>query len=422
MGEDILKIAIIGSGISGLGSAWLLRNHEVHLFESAPVLGGHAKTINPRVDGLQVPMDIGFLVYNELTYPKLVKLFKALGVETAESDMSLSVQVPHDDFEWCGTGLQALIGRPKNLIKPEFYIMMKEILTFHKRATHYLQESKKRKWTLGQLLDFHHHHPVFINWYILPMAAAIWSSPEGQMLNYPAETFLNFCLNHRLLQVKDRPKWRTVKNGSINYVERIESLIPHVYKNEAVSEIEAVNEGKVKLTSTHHSELFDKVIFATHAPITRKLLKNPTIQQKELLACFETQQNQIKVHTDVSVMPKRKNLWSSWNVFSHQGHEQQVPVSLTYYSNKLQPLKTSHDLFVSLNIDRELKGLIHEQNFHHPLFDRAAIEAQKKLIDIQGQNQIYFTGAWTGYGFHEDGLKSAVNVCELIEGSDPCLR
>lgn len=422
-----MKIAVVGSGISGLGAAWLLsKQHDVHLFEADNRLGGHANTASVAEPdmadalGSTIPMDTGFLVYNELTYPHLTAFFKALQVETVDSNMSLSVQVRNKNLEWNGTNLNGVFGQRLNLFKPSFHRMLLEILRFGKEAEQNLLAARKNSWSLNDLLSFGRYSDNFKMDYLLPIGAAIWSTPESRMLEFPAETFLRFFINHKLLQVNDRPVWRTVKNGSINYVEKIASSLAHVHLNTAVVAVERVSSsGKVIVRTQNESTEFDKVVLATHAPITNKILMNKSDLEQKVLSAVKFEPNRTVLHTDASVMPKNARCWASWNVNGTLTQEQKRKVSLSYYLNLLQPLETKKKYFVTLNADKNLDNILKEFNYSHPQFDRLAIQAQAELPTIQGQGGVYYAGAWSRYGFHEDGLLSAVNVARLIGTQTP---
>ena len=422
-----MRIAVIGSGISGLSAAYLLsQKHEVHLFESGKRWGGHAHTVDVREGDRSLPMDTGFLVYNRVTYPHLCGFFDHLGVETCDSDMSLSIQNHLKNLEWSGTNINTVFGQRRNLFRPSFYKMISGILRFHKEAQQNLAESISQKWSLEQLLKQKKYSQEFATDYILPIGAAIWSTPERKMLDYPAETFLQFFINHKLLQVNDRPVWRTVRGGSRQYVNKVISRLSHCHLDSAVNEV-AFDGDSIRLVTRGEILKFDKVVMACHAPQTRKILKNPDPKMLEVLSAFETQENRAFLHRDLRFMPRRKKLWSAWNVQSRlsgtgsQTEKVSLPpqnkVTLTYYLNKLQPLDTRQDYFVTLNSDRPVEAEI-DISYAHPIFDRAAIEAQRKIPSIQGLNGVYLAGAWTRYGFHEDGILSAVRVGRAL-GIEP---
>jgi predicted NAD/FAD-binding protein len=409
-----MKIAVVGSGISGLSAAWILsRNHEVHLFEAGPRLGGHACTVQAD----NQPMDIGFLVYNELTYPRLTKMFRTLGVETVESDMSLSIQAKHKMLEWNGTNLNTLFGQRINIIRPSFYKILFEIIKFHKNAEIYLEESKKNSWTLRNLFEVKRYSDSFCSDYMIPMGAAIWSTPEDKILDFPASSFLNFCFNHRLLQVNDRPVWRTVKNGSQEYVKKISQSIQHIFLNSSVHKIER-RDGSIFLFTQGKSAKYDKVVMTTHAPVTLDLIQDKSLREIELLSTFKYQKNDIVLHNEDTVMPTSKQCWASWNVQASQKNNSSPQVELSYYLNRLQPWIKNENYFATLNAKSNLKNPLFIEKFEHPLFDEFAIRSQEQLKEIQGIGGIYYAGSWTGYGFHEDGIKSAIEVCKML-GSEP---
>lgn len=409
-----MRVAVIGAGISGLGAAWILsQKYEVHLFEAAPKLGGHAHTAFVDEGENTVPVDTGFLVYNELTYPHLIAFFKALDVETAQSDMSLAIRAGHKNLEWAGTSLDSVFAQRKNLFKPSFIKMLLDIKRFHLESEENLILSRKFKWTLGELIQRGRYSQGFRRDYLLPIGAAIWSTPELNMEDFPAETFLTFFINHKLLQINERPVWRTVKNGSIQYVNKVAEKIPFVHLGTPVHRVERLN-GKISVQVPGEQLWFDRVVFATHAPITLKILKTESDKEREILSAVQTRGNRTLLHQDESLMPALRKCWSSWNVFSSADQNRPTDISLTYYINKLQPLATRKDYFVTLNPRTAVGKIIKEYNYHHPQFDRRAIDAQAELPSIQGQGGVYYAGAWTRYGFHEDGLLSAVKVAELM--------
>jgi len=416
-----MKIAVIGSGISGLASALILgQAHDVHLFESDNRLGGHAHTSQIKLDDQQFGVDTGFLVYNDLTYPHLKSLFKYLDVETVASDMSLSLNILDQNIEWVGDSLDTVFAQRKNLINPRFYKMLFEILKFHKEAEKMRFESAQQKWTIGQLIKEKAYSQQLLEWYILPMVAAIWSTPEKGMLDFPAETFLTFFINHKLLQVNDRPVWRTVKNGSINYVNKIAKRLKNIYLSEPVHEVFfEQSSNQIKLVSANGHHLFDKVIFATHAPITRQIYKNPSTEQSLMLKDFQTIANKAVLHQNQYLMPKNRKCWASWNVMSQLNSSYDDKVSLTYFLNRLQPLPTEKHVLLTLNPAKNVNDAILSYDYHHPRFDQAAIDAQKQVDAVQGVNNVYFAGAWTRYGFHEDGILSAVKVGEKLGVHQP---
>lgn len=410
-----MKVAVVGSGISGIGAAWLLsQKHEVHLFESDSRLGGHANTVQISEDNRSIAMDTGFLVYNELTYPNLIAFFKALNVVTADSDMSLSVQVQQKKLEWAGANLNTVFGQRINFFKPQFHRMLFDIIRFGKEAEENLAVARRHAWSLGDMLLQKKYSKAFCTDYLLPIGAAIWSTPEDKMLNFPAATFISFFLNHKLLQVNNRPVWRTVKNGSINYVQKAAAAITNIHLNSGVKEVERLATGRIAVRTESDSAEFDKVILATHTPISAKILKNQSQLEMQVLSSIQYEANHTLLHKDSSFMPKQSRCWSSWNVLGANDQNSSQRVSLTYYLNKLQPLETRQNYFVTLNPTQKIVNPLKEFNYSHPQFDQKAIRAQRDLPSIQGNGGVYFAGAWTRYGFHEDGLLSAVQVAKLL--------
>jgi uncharacterized protein len=325
-----MKIAVVGSGISGLSSAYLLgQKHEVHLFEADNRLGGHAhtSTINQGTGDFNV--DTGFLVYNDLTYPHLKALFEHLKVETVASDMSLSIQEPNVGLEWSGDNLNTVFGQRKNLLKPRFYKLILDILKFHKNAESNRDLAKEKRWTVAELLRNQKYSSELTEWYILPMIAAIWSTPEKAMREFPAETFLTFFINHKLLQVNERPVWRTVKNGSVNYVSKIASHLPHIHLDEGVLSVKKQNEG-LELISKKQKYLFDKVIFATQPPLTSKIYQSSSTAVVDMLNAFRSEPNKAILHKDKKFMPKAQRCWASWNVQANLRSSNSNKVALTY--------------------------------------------------------------------------------------------
>lgn len=404
-----MKTAVIGSGISGLSAAWLLnRRQDVTLYEAADYLGGHTHTVDVDLDGLSHPVDTGFLVYNELTYPNLVQLFDHLGVETHETEMSFSVNLPERNLEWAGASLGTLFAQRRNLVRIQYWRMLQEIIHFNQRSERLLAWSQQRRVSLGSLLDQQGYSEWFRNWYLLPMAAAIWSSSPDEILDFPAETFLRFCINHRLLQIADRPKWRSLIGGGREYVKKLAAPL-NTRSSEPVVAVTRNREG-VRIETAGSSEQYDNVIFATHPPETLRLLKDASDAERQILGAFAYQPNTAILHLDRAFLPQRESLWSAWNYLSVGEGGQSVCV--TYLLNKLQQLPFEKPVMVTLNppAGREPTGEIGRYHYDHPVFDQAAIDAQKRLPEIQGRQRAWFCGAWCGYGFHEDGLKSALRV------------
>ena len=406
----------MGSGISGLATAYLLgRQHEVHVFEAERRAGGHANTVRAGQDG--TPVDTGFIVYNELNYPHLTGLFRHLEVPVADSEMTLSVRFHKPNLEWGGTNLATLFAQKRNLVRAPFWGMVRDILKFNRLAATNLQLARQNHWSLGELLKVGRFGRPFVDWYLLPMGAAIWSTPAESMLDFPAETFLQFCMNHRLLQVDGRPQWKTVRGGSIEYVRRLLVRLPHVHLDCPVSRVVRHQNG-VDLYCHDVKNKFDAVVFASHPPETLKML-DASAEERKILGAFSYQKNRAHLHSDISFLPRRKSIWSSWNFHQAQSGASQTPVGLSYWMNRLQPLGTDRNWIVSLNADQTPAELEAEFVYEHPLFNRGAIEAQAQLSRIQGRGGVYFAGAWTRYGFHEDGILSAVKIAESFQIQTP---
>jgi uncharacterized protein len=415
------KVGIVGGGISGLTAAYALRNHaHTTLFEANDYIGGHTNTVDIEVEGRQVAVDTGFLVYNERTYPNLIRLFKELDVTTVESDMSFSVCLPELNIEWAGANLNTVFAQRRNLLRPRFIRMLLDILRFNKEATALVADAgraslfqSKAKMDLGDYLVQEKYSKEFRDWYLIPMAAAIWSCPTEQMLAFPLATFIQFCHNHGLLQVNDRPKWFTVKNGARNYVNKILPHVDVVHKAMPVLEV-ATDGARPAIRTALGIEEFDHVIMACHSDEALHMLKGNT-PQRDQLQHIKYQPNTAFLHTDVKLMPKTRSTWSSWNYLSDVLNPQ-PSVSVTYWSNLLQPLPVDTPIFVTLNpiIQPDKSKVYREIHYSHPVFDVAAVQAQQALAKLQGLNGIYLAGAWMKYGFHEDGHTSGLNAANAI--------
>jgi predicted NAD/FAD-binding protein len=417
-----MKIAIIGSGISGLGAAHALRDDaRITLYESGPRLGGHTNTVDVTLDGVTAGVDTGFLVYNERTYPNLIRLLDELSIPVAKSDMSFGVSVARGGgrrLEWAGSDLNAVFAQRRNLLSPVFLGMLRDILRFNREATRIAQEPARHDGlSLGEFLDRGGFGDAFRRWYLLPMAAAIWSCPMATMLAYPLATFARFCHNHGLLQVENRPQWFTVSGGARQYVRRIASRIPDVrLDHEVVSVRRDTVSGQVIVKSRSASERYDHVVLACHSDQSLAVLSDADAAEREILEAVKYQPNRAVLHTDTALMPTLRSVWSSWNYMSDGGQEPNV--SVTYLLNKLQPLPFGTPVLLTLNpiAEPHKDKVIAEFDYAHPIFDGAAITAQRRLADVQGLRQVWFAGAWTGYGFHEDGLKSGLAVAHAILG------
>lgn len=411
------RIAVIGSGISGLASAYFLnRQHDVVLYEAGSYLGGHTNTVDVTLEGRSHGVDTGFLVYNELTYPNLVALFNELDVASIASDMSFAVSARGGALEWAGTSLDTVFAQRANLGSPAFLGMLRDIVHFNLHAQRLLQQVSASGLTLGQLLLQQRYGASFRDAYLLPMAAAIWSSSPGDILQFPAATFLRFCLNHALLQIRNRPQWRTVAGGARQYVERIASTLRDCRLNTPVRAVSR-SHGGLLVNSGADSARYDAVVFATHAPTTLALLQDASDAQRAILGGVRYQPNTAYLHTDTSLMPRRRKVWSAWNYLSGAQADGGSPVCVSYWLNRLQDLPFETPLMVTLNPPTAPAAaqVLARFDYEHPIMDHATIRAQQQLPAIQGVDGIWYAGAWTGYGFHEDGLKSALRVAAAFD-------
>lgn len=424
-----MKLAIIGSGISGLAVAHRLRGQaDITLYEAGSYFGGHTHTVDvtlpgPKGEAVHCGVDTGFLVFNERTYPNLIRLLADLGVETAKSDMSFSVQVPQAlgggrTLEWSGTNLSTVFAQRGNLVNPRFLGMLRDLLRFNRLCTR-LAEAQADAALMQPLADFlkeHRFGDAFRDWYFLPMLGCIWSCPTDQMLQFPVATMIRFCHNHGLIQVSDRPQWWTVAGGARHYVDKIVAGIEDKRLDTPVRRIERDAAG-VRVVTTGNTEHFDQVVLATHSDQALALLAQPTLQERAVLGAIRYQANRAVLHTDTSVLPERRAAWAAWNYErAPERSRESARVCLHYLINQLQPVPFAQPVVVSLNPVGEIAPdqVIGSYDYAHPVFDLAAIRAQKGVAQLQGRERTWFCGAWTGYGFHEDGLKSGLAVAEHL--------
>ena len=409
------RIAVIGSGISGLASAYFLNQaHEVVLFEANHYLGGHTNTVEIELEGVQQAVDTGFLVFNDRTYPNLIALFAELGVASYASDMSFGVSLDAGRLEWAGTNLNTVFAQRKNLFSPRFLGMLREILRFNAAAELNLAACRISGISLGELLQQGNYGRHFQDSYLIPMAAAIWSSSPKDILRFPASTFLQFCLNHALLQVNNRPQWRTVQGGAREYVRKIAATLPQIHLNTPVQAVRRSDAG-VLLRTAQGEQSFDAVVMACHAPDSLRMISDASPTEQAILSKVRYQANRAYLHTDLAQLPKNKKVWSAWNYLSRSGQGgagDERAVCVTYLLNQLQNLSIKQAVMVTLNPFTEPAAdkILAQFDYAHPVFDADAISAQQQIAAIQGKNKLWFAGAWNGYGFHEDGLKSALRV------------
>ena len=410
-----MKIAVVGSGISGLSSAYYLsKNHHVDLFEKENHFGGHSHTIDLNIDTKKVAVDIGFIVFNFKTYPNLINFFNENKIEIEKSDMSFSVSLRNTLFEYCGKGLNGIFANRSNLFNPKFLRMFYDIIKFYKKCDS--SEKFNENLTLGNFLEKEKLSKEFIDYHLIPMVSAIWSMPPYEANQMPINFFLKFFQNHGLFKLKNRPQWYTVSNRSRSYVQKILSKISGEYfKNYAVNKIKSSSSG-IDLYYGGESDFFhyDKVVIATHADQALSIIDNPTYEEKETLSKFGYRENIAYVHTDKKAMPKNKKTWSSWN--SSLKKDEESKCSITYWLNLLQNLKCDEDIFLTLNpyFEIDQSKILKKVKFTHPYFDQSALEHQRELQNLQNKRNMLFCGSYFGYGFHEDGIKSSIEMLKNL--------
>jgi len=425
-----LKIAVVGAGISGLSCAWRLASqHDVTLYEAGRYFGGHTHTVDATVDGVTHPVDTGFLVFNHRTYPEFARLLDQLEVETAASEMTFSVSVgtPRGSaLEWAGTDINSVFAQRRNLARPAFLRMLLDIVRFNRLATRLAVSGNtvKLEESLGTFLNRENFSESFRHWYLLPMAAAIWSCPTATMMAFPMATFVRFCHNHGLLQVTDRPQWYTIKNGAKNYVEKLLAALDDVRLNEPVLAIRrgSAETAGVTVTTKAGSEAFDQVVLAAHSDENLAMLSDPSPEEIQHLGAIKYQKNHAVLHTDATLLPKAVSAWAAWNYQCLPRRDAGCDdVCVHYLLNLLQPTPFKRALIVSLNSIAAPRDetVLQEFEYSHPVFDQAAIGAQGAIAALQGTRSTWYAGAWTGFGFHEDGLRSGLTVAAAIDDLAP---
>lgn len=417
--SERLKIAVVGTGISGMAAAWLLaKRHDVTVYERADRIGGHSNTVDAHTPQGVVPVDTGFIVYNEQTYPNLTAMFAHLDVPTIASEMSFAVSLDNGAVEYAGGDrIAPLFAQKRNLLRPRFWSMLRDLYRFYRDAPGDIARLGPQA-SLGDYLKLGGYGAAFRDDHLLPMAAAIWSAPAKTMLDYPAAAFIRFNDNHGLLKLTDRPVWRTVRGGSRAYVKKLTaSYAEHIRLNENIVSIRRNPDGVDIITATGDTQRYDHVVMATHADQALALMDNPSRDERAVLTKFRYSRNLAVLHCDEGLMPRRKAVWSSWNyIGARDGADAGVTVS--YWMNRLQNLRTEKPLIVTLNPQRPPHAgtIYHSEVYEHPLLDTEALNAQRRLWSLQGVNCTWFCGAYFGAGFHEDGLQAGLAVAEQLGG------
>lgn len=410
-----MKIAVVGSGVSGLVCAHALhRAHDVALFEADERIGGHVSTVDVATETGRVAVDTGFIVYNETTYPLLTLLFARLGVETQPSDMCFGVACERSGIEWGSRSLGAVLADPRNAVRPPFLRMLRDLRRFFREAPALLEHDDHGKLALGDWLCAARYSPAFVDLFLVPMGAAIWSATPGEFLRFPARTFVRFFANHGLLSARSRVPWRVVTGGSQRYVEAlIAPFRDRIHVRTPVRALRRTRAG-VDLAAGGEWRRFDRVVLACHADDALRILSDASDLERHVLGAIRYQENETLLHTDASVMPAHRRAWASWNYRVPRDARERVFVS--YHMNRLQALRTPHDFFVTLNAaDRvDPARMLARFSYRHPVFDAGAIAAQRLHGEIDGRRGVHFAGAYWGYGFHEDGVRSAAAVCAKL--------
>lgn len=413
------RIAVIGSGISGLSAAYYLsRRHEVHVFERDNRLGGHTHTVMVESDHGPIPVDTGFIVHNDRTYPNFRRLMDELGVETQPSDMSFAVTGNDGAFEYSSRGLEGFFAQKRNYFSRDHYTLLREILRFNREAPKFLLRPAAEGMTLGEFLDDQEYSPVFVDRYLVPMAGAVWSMAPEVMPMFPAVTLIRFMQNHGMLGLNTHPQWKVIRGGSHAYLPPLTAPVgQRITKDATITSIERSDPGVTLRFPDRPARQFDEVVFACHGDQILPLLAQPTELERKILSCFTTSRNETRLHTDSTLLPKRAAARASWNYLLGDSGK----VTMTYHMNRLQSLRTAEDYCVTLNANghvnpaRALRRMVYE----HPLYTKAAIRAQERWAEISGKNHTHFCGAYWFYGFHEDGVRSGMRVAEAL--GVPCL-
>lgn len=406
------KLAVIGTGMAGMSAAYFLKEeYELTLFEKNNYVGGHTNTIDVHDGNKSCPMDTGFMVFNEKTYPYLLKLFKELEVPYKNTDMSFSVRNEELDMEYNGSSINGLFAQRKNILNLKFLKMIKDILKFNSDSPRMLNNSADHDLTIGEYVQKLGLSDYFFTNFLVPMSSAVWSTPMEKMKDFPAQSLVRFFYNHGFVGVNTQLQWKTVEGGSREYRDRIiKSFKDHIHISQGVEKI-TQHEDRVEVHTENGTFEFDKVIVAAHGDEAYKMLVNPTPFQEKVLNKFKYQENIATVHTDEAVMPKLKKNWSSWNFMMKEGDAYTV-----YYMNRLQGVSDKVDFFVNINGEKYInpQKILDRIVYHHPIFDIPAVEAQKQMDDLNKEGNVHFTGSYYRYGFHEDALLSSVNLCSML--------
>ncbi len=417
--QDYRHVAVIGSGIAGLGAAWLLsRAHRVTLIEAEGRPGGHSNTVMVPAGDKEIPVDTGFIVYNERNYPNLTALFEHLNVPTQRSDMSFSASLDGGRLEYSSEGINGWLGQRSNIVSMRFWRMVTDIGRFYAEAPKLIDAPSASRLTLGDYLDANNYSAAFIDDHLLPMGAAIWSTTARQMRAYPLVAFVRFFRHHGLLDLLGRPLWRTVTGGSREYVRRMLDAIPEIRLGAGAAAIVRDKSGVTVIDTAGHRQSFTDVVIATHADQALRLLADADEQERALLGAFAYTDNEAVLHSDRALMPARERVWSGWNYIGESCAEGDRPLCVSYWMNRLQSLDPAHPLFLTLNPTRPIAPEKRIESFHytHPLFDTAAIDAQQSLWRLQGNRHTWFAGSYFGHGFHEDALQSGLAAAEALGG------
>ncbi len=414
------KIAVIGSGISGISSAYFLSSkYKVHLYEKNKYLGGHTRTINISTDN-NLPIDTGFIVYNNKNYPDLVRFFDHLNVKTLNSNMSFAVSDVFSNIEYGGQNLRTIFAQPKNIFNFKYIKMIYEIYRFYELCKKKNLKNIDKNMTVNEFLNINNFSSFVRNLHIYPLISSIWSSNQDDVINFPLKLFLNFFNNHDLFNFKKRPQWKFLQGGSNTYVKKIIDMKKFSYSlNSDINKVIRFN-NQIKIINNNKENIYDYLVIATHADQALKLLQNPTKEEKIILSVFEYTNNKAYLHSDPSMMPKNKKTWSSWNFIKDQ--KDKNAFTLTYWMNNLQKLQTKKNYFVTIN-PLEIPNEIHDETiFTHPKFNMQTSKFQSKIKELQGVNNTFFCGAYHGFGFHEDGIQSAAYVAKILGVDIPWKR